>query len=295
MMGEGSGSTPPPASGVPTPTTKGAIIASCPGGCANAWKEAEAPTAKIAAEPDPIKRNRMISAAYAQAYQQTPELPWFGTAAFASKQVGCGMQAAKDTRNNWLAYVGTGGDSPAMADATLSALGNGNKAVFQEMMPVQKFYHDHGIDALRQCAPERNPPVPKNVMDGFNLAAKGKADQNDAEVRKGALSMLWQEQSVTLQRSAYDNALFSKALQKNQSAQEGWLPTFGLSQPTKVVFDAACASDSAPSYEASGGNLSDPKWRWNFAQATAGKFSDLDASQPQQINSALQQIIKNGH
>ncbi len=288
-------STPKPVSGVPAPTATGAIVTGCPGGCANAWKEAEAPTAKIAAEPDPIKRNKMISAAYAEAYQQDPELKWFGTAAFASKQVGCGMQTAKDTRNNPLAYVGTLGGSPAMADATLSALGNGNKAVFQEMMPVQKFYHDHGIEALKACAPERNPPVPQKVVDGFALAAKGKADGSDADMRKGALTMLWQEQNVTLQKSAYDNKLFSQALQKNQSAQEGWMPTFGLTQPTKVVFDAACSSATAPSYEKAGGNLTDPKWRWDFAQATANKFSDLAASQPQQINSALQQIIKAGH
>ena len=41
--------------------------------------------------PDPVARNRAINAAYARLWLADPRFQWAGLAAFASKQVGCGM------------------------------------------------------------------------------------------------------------------------------------------------------------------------------------------------------------
>lgn len=41
--------------------------------------------------PDPVARNRAINAAYARLWLAEPRFQWAGLAAFASKQVGCGM------------------------------------------------------------------------------------------------------------------------------------------------------------------------------------------------------------
>lgn len=69
--------------------------------CERAWrfyqKQAEdliAPHGKLIA--DPKLRNRVINAAYAQLWQLDQRFQWAGLAAFASKQVGCGLLHASD-------------------------------------------------------------------------------------------------------------------------------------------------------------------------------------------------------
>jgi len=46
---------------------------------------------------DPVERNRVINAAYARLWMHDPRFQWAGLAAFASKQVGCGLLHAADT------------------------------------------------------------------------------------------------------------------------------------------------------------------------------------------------------
>lgn len=262
--------------------------------CKSLWSDAERSTKEICKETDPIRRNKAISAAYATAYLETPQLEWFGAAAFASKQVGCGMTHAVEVSHATLPKitdaVGITKGSGPLAEATLQKLGDGNKAVFEEMLPAQKFYKKNGLDALKRCASQRNPPLPGKVLDGFEQADEGHRTNNPTLIHKGAETMLWQEQRVTLQKAAYDDALLQKSLALNQKWSESWLPTFGLAQPTKVVFDSACSTDGAPSFQMSGGNLGDPEWRWSFAKGTTQKFSDLAAKQPDAIGRALGEI-----
>jgi hypothetical protein len=54
-----------------------------------------APGGKLIA--DPKTRNKAINAAYAQLWRLDPRFQWAGLAAFASKQVGCGLLHAADT------------------------------------------------------------------------------------------------------------------------------------------------------------------------------------------------------
>jgi hypothetical protein len=262
--------------------------------CKAGWAEAERPMKEIAKEADPFTRNNMISAAYAKVYQQAPHLEWFGAAAFASKQVGCGMAHARDVANSWLPKVtdaiGITKDSELLAKATVQKLGDGNKMVFEEMYPAQQFYKKHGIDGLKRCASERNPPLPDKIVQGFTLANEGRAENNPSKIHKGAETILWQEQIVTLQKAAYDDALLERALKENQKWSESWLPTFGLAQPNMVVFDAECVAADAPFFEKTGGNLADPAWRWDFARGTTQAFSDLAAGQPGVVASALRTI-----
>jgi hypothetical protein len=274
----------------PTPSE----AATKPFDCKAGWVDAERRMNVISKETDPLKRNTMISAAYAKAYVETPHLEWFGAAAFASKQVGCGMAHASKVSDALLPKitdaVGITDDSGLLAKSTIRKLGDGNKAVFEEMYPAHEFYGKNGIDALKRCASERNPPLPNNVLKGFVQADEGRAKHDPALVHKGAETMLWQEQIVTLQKAAYDDALFQRALEVNQKWSEGWLPTFGFAQPNKVVFDEACSADGAPFFEMAGGNLGDPNWRWAFAQGTTQRFSDLVARQPGVVASALHKI-----
>jgi hypothetical protein len=266
--------------------------------CKAEWEEAEKQTKKIARETDPIKRNKVISAAYAKAYKETPHLQWFGAAAFASKQVGCGMVHARDVSNSSLPKItdrlGLTDDSKGLAERTVEKLGDGNKAVFEELQPAHEFYKKNGIEALKQCASERTPALPPRVVKGFELADQGMKTGNKALMQEGAETMLWQEQFVTLQKSAYDDLTFQKALAVNQKWSEGLLPTFGMAQPNRIVFDAGCSASGAPFLEMGGGNLGSPAWRWNFAKATVQKFSDLVATRPWIVNSSLDRIAAAG-
>ncbi|WP_419807511.1 DUF2515 family protein [Sphingomonas sp.] len=247
---------------------------------------------KVSRETDPIKRNRVISATYAADYLKAPHLGWFGTAAFASKQVGCGMQSAKGVEDGW--FVRRFSENQALADHTLARLGDGNKAVFEELQPVYNFYAANGMDGLKRCGPERQPPVPDGVMNGFEQADRARATNDPDLARQGTLSMLRHEQFVTLQKSAYDDPLFRRALEINQKWNDRPVPTFGQTQPTKVVFDSACAAADAPAIEMAGGNLGDKPWRWGFAAATAEKFDELSRSQSSTINAALGKIASDG-
>lgn len=49
---------------------------------------------------DPIERNRVINAAYARLWLHDPRFQWAGLAAFASKQVGCGLLHAAESIEN---------------------------------------------------------------------------------------------------------------------------------------------------------------------------------------------------
>ena len=46
---------------------------------------------------DPVERNRAINAAYARLWLHDSRFQWTGLAAFASKQVGCGLLHAADS------------------------------------------------------------------------------------------------------------------------------------------------------------------------------------------------------
>ncbi|SDU96036.1 PAAR domain-containing protein [Pseudomonas vancouverensis] len=70
--------------------------------CENLWRSYQhraesvvAPGGQLIA--DPKTRNKAINAAYAQLWRHDPRFQWAGLAAFASKQVGCGLLHAADT------------------------------------------------------------------------------------------------------------------------------------------------------------------------------------------------------
>lgn len=79
-------------------------------GCTGVWlrvqKEAEAwiaPGGKLI--EDNLARNRRINQAYAQLWKKDKRFQWAGLAAFASKQVGCGLLHAADNIKKSLAEI----------------------------------------------------------------------------------------------------------------------------------------------------------------------------------------------
>jgi hypothetical protein len=78
--------------------------------CSCLWRTYQCEAEEIVAPKgvliaDPVARNRAINAAYARLWLQDPRFQWAGLAAFASKQVGCGLLHATDSveriREEW--------------------------------------------------------------------------------------------------------------------------------------------------------------------------------------------------
>jgi len=70
--------------------------------CQCLWRACQQEAEKVVAPEgvliaDPVARNRAINAAYARLWQHDPRFQWAGLAAFASKQVGCGLLHAADS------------------------------------------------------------------------------------------------------------------------------------------------------------------------------------------------------
>ncbi len=70
--------------------------------CENLWRSYQQRVENIVAPggqliTDPKTRNKAINAAYAQLWRHDPRFQWAGLAAFASKQVGCGLLHAAET------------------------------------------------------------------------------------------------------------------------------------------------------------------------------------------------------
>lgn len=70
--------------------------------CACLWRHYQREAQEIVAPngvliADPVERNRVINAAYARLWLHDPRFQWAGLAAFASKQVGCGLLHAADS------------------------------------------------------------------------------------------------------------------------------------------------------------------------------------------------------
>ncbi|WP_244105275.1 DUF2515 family protein [Burkholderia ambifaria] len=66
--------------------------------CVNGWRHFQRQAEAIVSDGDPISINRRINAAYAQLWLDDRRFQWAGLAAFASKQVGCGLLNAADDR-----------------------------------------------------------------------------------------------------------------------------------------------------------------------------------------------------
>lgn len=92
-----------PASYTSTPKPSVPTFSEWPGRvCENFWRvyqqrgeEIVAPGGQLIA--DPKARNQAINAAYAQLWRDDPRFQWAGLAAFASKQVGCGLLHAAES------------------------------------------------------------------------------------------------------------------------------------------------------------------------------------------------------
>ncbi|WP_370263216.1 DUF2515 family protein [Limnobacter sp.] len=228
---------------------------------------------------DPVARNRKINSAYAALWRYDKRFEWAGLAAFASKQVGCGMLHAAQgiqTINERQRKLGdisrrplppSGRVAVDAAQAALEAteqsiqfvheaLALGNSALFLDIYPLHMFYAKRGLDELKKCIKARqriyaNPehpvvwPVQDKVTFGIDhpeiIPAFEAIERGDIFDGVGLLAR--HEQQNILQPVIYDDWRMRSLLQGNQGASALAHVTgisTGLEQPVQLTLANQC-------------------------------------------------------
>ena len=230
---------------------------------------------------DPIARNRRINTAYAALWKTDNRFEWAGLAAFASKQVGCGLLHAaigmeqinrtqdeleKLERNPWVplgAKIGSAGARGGMESAEVSLkyafdmLALGNTALFLDIYPLHMFYKKRGIEEMKKCIRVRqkidqNPkfpifwPIPEKVKFGVDhpeiIPAFEAIEAGD--IFRSVELLAEHEQKNILQPAIYEDFLMHGLLQSNQAASSLAYVTnisTGLEQPVQLTLANQCA------------------------------------------------------
>lgn len=225
-------------------------------------KEAElwvtdAKTGKVLARPDDI--NRRINAAYAYLWMHDKRFQWAGLAAFASKQVGCGLlhasgmlKEAHDRIVNNPDFLDAGSTGEALGAYTLyKKLALGNLSLFLDIYPLHRFYMLRGYEALKKNLRYRKiikdkvlwPNEAKKrlefgqpfdeIYEGFRLIENG-------EITKSVDRLAQHEQVNILQTVIYDDKDTRLALDANQFA---WVSELRGAAEIQLTLSAQCKAN----------------------------------------------------
>ena len=252
---------------------------------------------------DDTKRNKRINAAYARLWLADNRFQWAGLAAFASKQVGCGLlharQVTEKSKDELKAAVYWSGSSTEMAamsaiptmarngsDFMYERLGFGNMHLFLDIYPLHRFFMERGphefeawlasrqyIRKKVEWRAEKYLPfgVPfQDIRDGFDEIVTGAK-------HKSVKALARHEQINILQRIMYNDPSMQKALALNQFAWAIAFPT-GLYMEIQLTLSAQCAARSGwTSYFSRSGDakLWVAEERMKFVLEAANQFDDL--------------------
>lgn len=213
------------------------------------------------------ERNKRINAAYAKLWLADNRFQWAGLAAFASKQVGCGLlhsaeTIAKNRREREdlqfsLAAAMPGFEAAAGMQAATEAgaaymqrkLGFGNVHLFLDIYPLHRFFMERGWKEFSTYLDRRHSEkhsvhwaVNRNklrfgtpfveIRDAFDLIEQGNL-ANSVE------KLAQHEQVNILQKIMYDDEVLRKLLAMNQYAWATGFPT-GDYMEIKLTLSAEC-------------------------------------------------------
>lgn len=213
------------------------------------------------------ERNKRINAAYARLWLADNRFEWAGLAAFASKQVGCGLLHSAQTiaknrqeRQQMLfsiaaafpgaeAAVGVQAGTEAGAAYMHSRLGFGNEHLFLDIYPLHRFYMERGWREFVNCLPKRQNnkyPVHWNVDRGilpfgtpFREIRDGFRQIEEGNLHESVRSLAQHEQVNILQRIMYNDGYMQKLLALNQYAVVTGIPT-GDAEKIELTLSAEC-------------------------------------------------------
>jgi hypothetical protein len=217
------------------------------------------------------ERNKRINAAYARLWLADHRFQWAGLAAFASKQVGCGLLHSAETieKNHDVreavmlsiahampgaeAAVGLQAGMEAGASYMYAKLGFGNAHLFLDIYPLHRFFMERGWKEFETYLQNRqNDKYPVYWAVNRNTLRFGTPFE---EIRDGfkhidsgnlALSvnrLAQHEQVNILQKILYNDPVLRKLLAMNQYAWATGFPT-GDYEEIKLTLSAECRAKS---------------------------------------------------
>jgi hypothetical protein len=311
----------------PAATVKKAI-ASCQLTAEHLWltfqKEAEA-LIKVNGDfiADDTERNKRINAAYAKLWLADKRFQWAGLAAFASKQVGCGLlharQLSEKNRDELRAVVNWAGSSTEAAgmsamptiikngaDYVHERLGFGNMHLFLDIYPLHRFYMERGPKEFNTYLANRQSIAGKvewgaerhlkfgvpfgEIRTGFSQIEAG---DSAGSVRRLARH----EQVNVLQAIMYNDRDMQSALAKNQFAWAIGFPS-GVYMEIQLTLSAQCKPKDG--WTAYFPRLKDAKlWgaeeRMKFVIKAADRFDELlRGGQRPYVEESLRKISAGG-
>ncbi|MGJ9416901.1 DUF2515 family protein [Massilia sp. CMS3.1] len=213
------------------------------------------------------ERNKRINAAYAKLWLADHRFQWAGLAAFASKQVGCGLLHSAETieknrsQREFLqrsiasampgfeAAVGMQAATEAGAAYMVKKLGFGNAHLFLDIYPLHRFFMERGWKEFSAYLDKRHSEkhsvhwaVNRNklrfgtpfveIRDAFDLIEQGNLADSVEKLAQ-------HEQVNILQKIMYDDEVLRKLLAMNQYAWATRFPS-GAYEEIQLTLSAQC-------------------------------------------------------
>ena len=184
---------------------------------------------------DPVKRNTLITGAYAGMYENNQDtMKWAGMASFASDTVGLGMMGAPI-----MGQIPGGPDG----DKVKELLAGGNAQLFQDIYWQHMAFEHGGMKELQEAA--KAGDVDPVQLKAWQEIAEGKKALDeakkggDAAAIKAAQDQVWQgngdllayEQQTFLQKLVYDSSPEAREAFQKMTNLTGMIPGVGMPSP----------------------------------------------------------------
>jgi hypothetical protein len=210
---------------------------------------------------DAKELNLRITASYAKMYLSRPSVfKWAGMAAFASAEVGQGMQqawqlgfgdwglTATGTSLVWVGGLVTTGKSvgPLLGKKLFWALSGGNRFVWWDIFWQHLAYQEQGIASL--VAAHKAGELPQANLQAWQRIDAGHQKGDAAQIWQGNSELLRYEQEFVLQPQVYDRS------------RDIW-PLISDDVPSPIPRHGVKFTNYVP-----GGNIGDFKQRWKWIE-----------------------------
>jgi hypothetical protein len=271
------------------------------------------------------ERNKRINAAYARLWLADNRFQWAGLAAFASKQVGCGLLHAADTiRKNRrereqaqlsIAAAFPGSEAATGVQAGIEAgatymyrqLGHGNEHLFLDIYPLHRFYMERGwkefITHLEKRQNKKYPVywnVDRNTLPfgkPTNEVRDGFRRIEDGNLVKSVELLAQHEQVNILQKIMYNDRYTQELLALNQYAVVTGIPT-GDAEKIELTLSAQCRAKDGFTLPFSGDKYA-KLWiveqRMKFVLRAADQFNKLlNSPQRPRVEESIRAIAAGG-
>jgi hypothetical protein len=232
---------------------------------------------------DAKELNRRITASYAEMYlSRLSVFKWAGMAAFASAEVGRGMQrawqlgfgdwglSAGGTSLVWIGGLVKTGKSvgPMLGKKLFWALSGGNRFVWWDIFWQHLAYREEGIAAL--MAAHKAGELSQAVLDAWRHIDTGHQSGDSALIWRGNRELLKYEQEVVLQIQVYDRS------------RDIW-PLISDDVPSPIPEHGVKFTDYVP-----GGDIGSFKDRWKWIEESMlPAWMSLELNKPEKVRSLL--------